>query len=81
MGTRWWAGSRGSEYWRAARAQVGAVATKGILGLALMFGPERIKAGLSRLRREFVGEPPDREVGPEGRRAGAESAAEREEEK
>jgi hypothetical protein len=45
----------GIVYWVAARAGVGSVAAKTILGLILLGGPERVKRGLQRLRREFSG--------------------------
>jgi hypothetical protein len=50
-------------YWVAARGQVGVVATKLLLGLLLVSGPERIRSIVSRIRREFssqiVDEPKD----------------------
>ena len=49
-------------YWVAARAQVGAVVTKLVLGLGLLCGPERIKRALHRLRHELsdhLAEPTD----------------------
>lgn len=42
-------------HWLAVRAQVGSVGAKLILGLLFVCGPDRVKRGLSRLRREFSG--------------------------
>ncbi len=58
-GTGFWsAAAEGSTdntvvYWVAARAQVGAVVTKVLLGAALLCGPNRIKGALRRVRHEF----------------------------
>jgi hypothetical protein len=41
--------------WLAVRAQVGSVAAQLILGFLFVCGPDRVKRGLSRLRREFSG--------------------------
>ena len=54
-------------YWVAARAQVGAVVMKLVLGLVLLCGPERITRALRRLRHELsdhLAEPTD--VTPKG---------------
>jgi len=42
-------------YWVHVRAQVGLVAAKTVLGVALLSGPERLKIALLRLRRELSG--------------------------
>ncbi len=60
-GTGFWeAGSSGTMpntvvYWVHARAEGGLVAAKAVLGLGLLLGPERLKAGVVRIRREFAG--------------------------
>ena len=62
-------------HWLAVRAQVGTVAAKLILGLVFVCGPDQVKLGLSRLRREFSGhldEPPAETKGePPNDRGGA----------
>jgi hypothetical protein len=54
----WEAASTGSMpnsvvYWVHVRAQVGLVLSKTILGIALVLGPERLRAAVLWLRREF----------------------------
>lgn len=45
----------GVVYWVSARAQMGAVVTKLVIGSLLIAGPQRLSAGLGRLRRELSG--------------------------
>jgi hypothetical protein len=43
---------KGVVYWMAARAQMGSAVTKGVLGVILICGPDRVKRGLLRIRPE-----------------------------
>lgn len=71
-GTGFWdATSSGSTantvvYWVHVRAQVGLVLAKTVLGLGLLFGPERLKAAVLRVRRELSGSLSEQEPPVEG---------------
>jgi hypothetical protein len=59
--TNFWDAAKGMSddnsvvYWVSARAQVGAVAAKLVIGTLFLAGPRRLSAGLGRIRRELSG--------------------------